>query len=262
MLTKLGYKETEVKKMMWDVLTKGRHANIVAEGDDGLHAFVAKFVELFGGVHQFGKMWCACYAEYGFQIEPQSNEDEVKPEDCLTPTCERVEFCSKIQVAVGEYTYGFPKPSKVANSLSTSFNTEVPRHDACATKAVALMSSCLRQPLLFELCAIGASQRGGTRSWRYLGFNGHVEDAMLKMGDKYSEKSGHSFYAKLLTDHWNFVCDGDAALAMMKALERETGIDVQAQEDLMVCLRRGSRDAITVVLKALRCWVNVARDLR
>lgn len=108
MLTKLGYKETEVKKMMWDVLTKGRHANIVAEGDDGLHAFVAKFVELFGGVHQFGKMWCACYTEYGFQIEPQGNEGEVKAEDCLTPTSERVEFCSKIQVAVGEYTYGFP----------------------------------------------------------------------------------------------------------------------------------------------------------
>ena len=140
MLTKLGYKETEVKKMTWDVLTKGRHANIVAEGDDGLHAFVAKFVELFGGVRQFGKMWCACYTEYGFQIEPQGNEGEVKAEDCLTPTSERVEFCSKIQVAVGEYTYGFPKPSKVANSLSTSFNTDVPRHDACATKAVALMS--------------------------------------------------------------------------------------------------------------------------
>lgn len=64
------------------------------------------------------------------------------------------------------------------------------------------------------------------------------------MNGKYSDKSGHSFYAKLLADHWNFVCDGDAALAMMKALERETGIDVQAQEDLMVCLRQGSRDAV------------------
>lgn len=59
---------------------------------------------------------------------------------------------------------------------------------------------------------------------------------MLKMNGKYSDKSGHSFYAKLLADHWNFVCDSDAALAMMKALEREAGIDVQAQEDLMVCL--------------------------
>ena len=43
-------------------------------------------------------------------------------------------------------------------------------------------------------------------------FNGHVEETMLKMNGKYSDKSGHSFYAKLLADHWNFVCDGDAAL--------------------------------------------------
>ena len=100
MLSKHGLREAEARKMMWDVLTKGRHANIMAEGDDGIHAFVKELVEMFGGVCEFGKLWCSCYAEYGFQIEPQGNQGEVIPEDCLAPTTQRMEFCSKIFVAV------------------------------------------------------------------------------------------------------------------------------------------------------------------
>ena len=72
------------------------------------------------------------------------------------------------------------------------------------------------------------------------------------MGDCYTFAARHSFYQKLLVEHWNFVSDGEAASAMMKAFERETGIDVQSQEDLMVNLRRGNRDTVTAVLKALR----------
>lgn len=258
MLSKHGLREAEARKMMWDVLTKGRHANIMAEGDDGIHAFVKELVEMFGGVCEFGKLWCSCYAEYGFQIEPQGNQGEVIPEDCLAPTTQRMEFCSKIFVAVEKYTYSFPKPSKVSNSLSTSFNVNVPRHDACATKAVALMASCVNQPLVFELCAClyeehrkeGGRAVGNILAETFSTRDTFAKHVFLSFDGKDGDISGHSFYQKLLTEHWNFVCDGDAALAMMQAFERETGIDVQAQEDLMVNLRR---DTVTALLRALRC---------
>lgn len=153
LLESRGYKVKVIVRILWEILAKGKHANMAAEGDDGLHVFTKAFLEIFDGPKNFGKEWCATYKEYGFKIEPQGNQGEVRPEECLLPTCERVEFCSRIHVATGDYTHSFPKPSKVAQSLSTSFNTAVSRHDACATKAVALMASCMKQPLLFELCA-------------------------------------------------------------------------------------------------------------
>ena len=92
--------------------------------------------------------------------------------DCLAPTTQRMEFCSKIFVAVEKYTYSFPKPSKVSNSLSTSFNVNVPRHDACATKAVALMG-VMREPTAclwaVRMLVRRAQERGRPSSWEHFG---------------------------------------------------------------------------------------------
>lgn len=64
---------------------------------------------------------------------------------------------------------------------------------------------------------------------------------------------GYEFFERLLIEHRLFCAEGDVAAMMMKALERETGIDVVTQEELILGLRTGNRDTITAVLKALRC---------
>lgn len=255
-----GYKVKVIVRILWEILAKGKHANMAAEGDDGLHVFTKAFLEIFDGPKNFGKEWCATYKEYGFKIEPQGNQGEVRPEECLLPTCERVEFCSRIHVATGDYTHSFPKPSKVAQSLSTSFNTAVSRHDACATEAVALMASCMKQPLLFELCATmyethrkcGGHAIGDVleKEWSIKEiYNGFVE---RELDNGNGTKSGHKFYVKLLNDHLEFLSDGATARMMMEAMERETGISVQDQEELMISLRGGNRDIISSVVRALR----------
>ena len=256
MLERLGMRETEVRKMVWDVLTKGRHANIMAEGDDGIHAFLKAFVQMFGSQAEFGRLWCLGYQEFGFQIEPQGNEGEVRPEDCLQVVTERMEFCSKIVVAVGDFTFTFPKPSKVSCSLSTSFNINATqsRYDACATKAVALMNSCMNQPLMFELCvALYEEHRkeGGHAIGNVLLETFSTRDAFAKhIGETIPNEVRNQ---KLLLDHYHFLSHGEAAMMMMKALERETSIDIgiARQEELMLGLRNGNRDTITAV-RALR----------
>lgn len=65
-------------------------------------------------------------------------------------------------------------------------------------------------------------------------------------------RSGHKFYVKLLNDHLEFLSDGATARMMMEAMERETGISVQDQEELMISLRGGNRDIISSVVRALR----------
>ena len=67
MLERAGMKEKEIREMVWDVLTKGRHANIMAEGDDGIQAFVKAFVAMFGSQAEFGKLWCGGYKSSGIK---------------------------------------------------------------------------------------------------------------------------------------------------------------------------------------------------
>ena len=146
MLESIGAKEKEIRRMLWEVLVSGKWANMMAEGDDGAQAFKKAFVEMFGSVAQFGKLWCSGYAEFGFQIEPQGPAGELSFEKCLEPTTERMEFCSKIFVCVGKDTYYFPKPSKLSSSMSVSFFCDCTRHDAGCTTAVSMIVKSSHKP--------------------------------------------------------------------------------------------------------------------
>lgn len=118
MLEAKGCRDKEVRRILWEVLTTGKYANLMGEGDDGAQAFKQAFIDLFGGPAQYGKLWCEGYKEFGFKIEPQGPTGDLTFEECLQKTTSRMEFCSKIFVCVDEHTFFFPKPSKLSNSLT------------------------------------------------------------------------------------------------------------------------------------------------
>ena len=244
-LEKRGVKEKTIKKMIQQSIATGDLANLMGEGDDGLQVFRDAFIRLIGDTHTFGKDWCDGYAEFGFKIEPQGPEGDLSFDECIVRTSERMEFCSKVAVSVGDETLFFPKLGKLSNSLTVSFDTSSSRSDAGFTKAVAMMSNCIHQPLLFELCRSIAE--------------GHKADgaeldvkSLRKMMGPHEMVEPHGYMERLIVEHTCFIEDSDAPAHMMKALERETGISVADQEEAMIGLRTGNRETVTACLKALR----------
>ncbi|CAE7831081.1 unnamed protein product [Symbiodinium sp. CCMP2592] len=215
LLEKRGVKEKVIKKMIMESLKSGNLANLMGEGDDGLHVFKEAFD-----------------MNTSFKIELQGPTGDLEFHECVTSTQERLEFCSKIAVAVGSETYYFPKPAKLSNSLTVSFDMGNPRSIAGYTKAVAMMSNCIHQPLLLALCkaiATGHKEDGGTLDVKHL-------TRLLGPGEEIGEDAD---YEERLTIETH-------------ALERETGITVAYQEDAILALGTGNRDTVTACLKALR----------
>ena len=216
----------------------------MGEGDDGLQVFKQALIDLFGGEYDFGTKWCGGYAECGFKIEPQGPDGELDHSQCLVSTNERLEFCSKIAVSVGEETYSFPKPAKMSNSLTVSFDIGADRHTAGATKAIAMMANCVHQPLMYAVCkAVEGHKREGGRFNRELAKN--IFQELLYEG-------GEGFEEAIKREHEIFMADGKDARAMMCAFERETGISVGEQEEAILPLASGNLDTVTMVLRALR----------
>ncbi|CAE7682915.1 unnamed protein product [Symbiodinium microadriaticum] len=217
-------KDKAIKKLIAESLKSG--SNLMGEGDDGLQVFERAFVELFGDKFTFGKEWCDGYKEYGFKIEPQGPAGDLEFHDCITDTSERVEFCSKIAVSVSGETYFFPKPSKLSNSLTASFDTASSRSDASYTKAVAMMSNCVRQPLLFALC------RAMAREHRKEGAELITWELQKILGPREPQgEYGGDFEEAMVREYEIFLNESQAASRMMLALERETGISVVEQEE-------------------------------
>ena len=157
------------------------------------------------------------------KIEPQGPTGDLEYHECVTSTSERLEFCSKIAVSVGNETYYFPKPGKLSNSLTVSFDLGNPRSRAGLTKATAMMANCIHQPLLFALCKAtvdGHRADGGSLDLKHL--------RRLMGPDEEIDEEG--FEERLEKEHMCFMSDPVAPKRMMQALERETGISVADQE--------------------------------
>ena len=231
--------------MITDSFKCGSLANLMGEGDDGLQVFADAFVTFMGDKYSFGTEWCKGYAEYGFKIEPQGPTGDLEYHECVTSRSERLEFCSEIAVSVGNETYYFPKPGKLSNSLTVSFDLGNPRSRAGLTKATAMMANCIHQPLLFALCKAmvdGHRADGGNLDLKHL--------RRLMGRDEEIDEEG--FEERLEKEHMRFMSDPVAPKRMMQALERETGISVADQELAILGLSTGNRETVTACLRALR----------
>ncbi|CAE7838719.1 unnamed protein product, partial [Symbiodinium microadriaticum] len=245
MLERKGFSDKLIRQIVMDALKDGKLANLMGEGDDGLQAFAEALIRMIGTKYEFGAAWCSGYRDFGFKIEPQGPEGDLEFGDCIVNSSERAEFCSKIAVACGKETYFYPKPGKLSNSLTISFDMGNPRNIAGYTKCAAMMSNCIHQPLLFKLCHAMMTyhaKNGGVLDVKHLG---------RLLGPDAGE-AGDDFVEKLEKEHQVFLADGTAPKMMMKSLERETGISVADQELAIVALSTGCVDTVTVCLRALR----------
>ncbi|CAE7945643.1 unnamed protein product, partial [Symbiodinium sp. KB8] len=251
MLERKGYSEKVVRKIVMDALKDGKLANLMGEGDDGLQAFAETLIRMVGTKFEFGEAWCAGYTEFGFKIEPQGPEGDLSFGDCIVSSAERAEFCSKIAVMCGMETYFYPKPGKLSNSLTVSFDITNGRHDAGYTKAVAMMSNCVHQPLLFKLCHTLASHHAA--------HGGKIDVAHMKvlLGPDQGE-AGDDFADRLKVEHDAFLMDGKAPAIMMRSFERETGMKVADQENAIIALDTGCLETVTAHYPRL---MNMERDM-
>ena len=132
------------------MLRNATDAELLTEGDDGLHFFTKGFIESTLGLtlRQFAKRWCEMYREFGFKIEPQVAEGECAHSDAFQECEGGSEFCSKVFVSIGKGGAYYPKPLKTLTSSQTSFNIRARREDAAATKYLTLCINTVRAPLL------------------------------------------------------------------------------------------------------------------
>jgi len=142
-------------------------ADMMAEGDDAIRCYADEIIKAAGGKAKFVEEWIKRFAEYGFNLEPQTAAGRVETEDCLSK--DRVEFVSTVVREVPTSASNttsrvrlVPKPRKTLDSLCQSFRLpEAGKitgiEDAAFAwmvvkeKSLSLMSNCVDCPMLFSL---------------------------------------------------------------------------------------------------------------
>ena len=219
-----------------------------------------------------------CYTHFGFKLEPQGPEGEVKFADALVPSSERLEFCSRIAVCEGKMTVTYPKPSKFLQSLRVSFDTKTEIETAAVTKCVSLMQGAVQCPFLYEMAK--AVMRYWSDVSDNLDYGGAESEFSPGLVNRHSfgmselieadEKCGslQSLVHWLDNKHMEYkIMYPDVMRAVSESLEAETGISVDQQEvmKLMIVGLQGAGwpwFAASLMLCAEPKWLSPGEDCK